>query len=283
MLAFPLSVFCFITDEYMKQVLTLSSMTFKGGIRDKTLSGIGILSLFFMLSTPLFASFSPRQVGAAAVDCSLSVLSLTGLLLTLFVGVTMMAGDIDKKSIYTVISQPISRDQYLIAKYLGFVLLIFISTIIIVLFSIPGIFISKNMYHLNNTIFWGSYFICVFFVFLKLCIMASAIFLFSTIATSTFLPFGVGIAFYFVSESIENVKRYIEGYGMDLTAPAVKFMTKLIYYIFPNFSAFDLKKEAIYGLTINSADLIYLFFYGVFYITILLVISVTIFNRREFM
>ena len=103
------------------------------------------------------------------------------------------------------------------------------------------------------------------------------------LATSTFLPLVLSFIFYFIGESIEEVKIFIEGVGKEKTSPIVKAVAQFAYYIFPNLSAFDLKAHAIYGLPLDYGNLLFVFLYSIFYTAIILTLSVMIFRRREFL
>ena len=274
-----------MNSNMMTKITSLAYITFKGGIRDRTIHTIVLLALLLLVSTPLFSSFSMRQVVAVAVDYNLSTISFIGLLLSIFAGINLITKDIDKRSIYTVISLPISRSQYLIAKFFGLVSLIFFSLLILTLFGSISIKLTSYLYpqDINSQIFWYKIFISILYIYLKLIIITSAVFLFSSFATSTFLPLVLSFIFYFIGESIEEVKIFIEGVGKEKTSPIVKAVAQFAYYIFPNLSAFDLKPHAIYGLPLDYGNLLFVFFYSIFYTAIILTLSVMIFRRREFL
>jgi ABC-type transport system involved in multi-copper enzyme maturation permease subunit len=271
-------------QSYYK-ITSLAYITFKGGIRDRTILGIVILAFLLLISTPLFASFSMRQVVAVAVDYNLSTISFLGLLLSIFAGINLITKDIDRRSIYTVISLPLSRSQYLIAKFFGLVSIIFFSLIILSAFGGFSILLTSYLYpqEINSVIFWYKFFLSIFYIALKLIIITSAVFLFSSFATSTFLPLVLSFIFFFIGESTEEVKTFIEGIGKEKTSPVIKVVAQSAYYIFPNLSAFDLKSHAIYGLPLDYSNLLFVFLYGVFYAGITLTLSVMIFGRREFL
>ena len=274
-----------MNSNIMTKITSLAYITFKGGIRDRTIHTIVLLALLLLISTPLFSSFSMRQVVPVAVDYNLSTISFIGLLLSIFAGINLITKDIDKRSIYTVISLPISRSQYLIAKFFGLVSLIFFSLIILTIFGSISILLTSYIYpqDINSEIFWYKIFISIFYIYLKLIIITSAVFLFSSFATSTFLPLVLSFIFYFIGESIEEVKTFIEGVGKERVNPVVKAVAQFAYYIFPNLSAYDLKPHAIYGLPLDYGNLLFVFLYGIFYTAIILTLSVMIFSRREFL
>jgi ABC-type transport system involved in multi-copper enzyme maturation permease subunit len=269
----------------MNKIKSLAFITFKGGIRDRTILGIVILAFLLLISTPLFSSFSMRQILAVAVDYNLSTISFIGIILSIFAGINLIARDIDRRSIYTVISLPISRSQYLIAKFLGLVYIIIFSSFILTLFGSISILITSHLYpqDLNSDIHWYKFFLSIFYIILKLIIITSAVFLFTSFATSPFLPLILSFIFYFIGESTEEVKTFIEGIGREKTSPIIKAVAQFAYYIFPNLSAFDLKPHAIYGLPLDYSALFYIFLYGIFYTGVILTLSVIIFSRREFL
>ncbi|MBI3815732.1 MAG: hypothetical protein HY279_14850, partial [Nitrospinae bacterium] len=174
---------------------------------------------------------------------------------------------------------------YLVAKFFGLVSIIFFSLSILTVFGGISILLTSYLYPqgINSEIFWYKFFLSIFYIALKLIIIVSAVFLFSSFATSTFLPLVLSFIFYFIGESTEEVKTFIEGIGKEKTSPVVKAVAQFAYYIFPNLSAFDLKSHAIYGLPLDYSNLIFVFSYGVFYAGIVLTISVIIFSRREFL
>ena len=274
-----------IRSLFMTKVISLAYITFKGGIRDRTIHTIVLLALLLLISTPLFSAFSMRQVVPVAVDYNLSTISFIGLLLSIFAGINLITKDIDKRSIYTVISLPISRSQYLIAKFLGLILLIVFSLFILTIFGSISIKLTAYLYpqDINSQIYWLKFFLSIFYIALKLIIIVSAVFLFSSFATSTFLPLVLSFIFYFIGESTEEVKTFIEGVGKERVSSVVKAVAQLAYYIFPNLSAYDLKPHAIYGLPLDYGNLLFVFLYGIFYTAIILTLSVMIFSRREFL
>src|SRR5512144_731443 len=117
----------------------IALITFKEGIRNRALYGITLFALLLFGVTALVATMIPREVGKVSVDMALSTISFAGLLIVLFVGINLLAKDLDKRTIYTVLSRPISRSQYIIGKFFGMVLLITVTTGVISLLAMGSI------------------------------------------------------------------------------------------------------------------------------------------------
>ena len=54
-----------------------------------------------------------------------------------------------------------------------------------------------------------------------------------------------------------------------------------VYYCIPNFAAFDFKVQAVYPLPVSLQGLLYSGAYFLIYTSIMLLIAVWAFNRRE--
>jgi hypothetical protein len=108
--------------------------------------------------------------------------------------------------------------------------------------------------------------------------------LFSTVATSNFLPLALSVGLYFGGYSAEAVRYFIRSAaGQKELGSAVKLFGNLVYWILPNFSAFDLKNQIIYGIALNAKELLLTQSYAVGYLGVLLVLAALAFSRREFL
>ena len=128
----------------MIAIWSVASITFKEGIKNRVLFGIFIIALLLFAATTVVTTLFMRDIVKVAVDLSLSTVSFAGLLTLLFVGVNLFAKDLDKRTIYMVISRPISRSEYLIGKFLGIVMLALVVVVFLGILSVLPVIISKN-------------------------------------------------------------------------------------------------------------------------------------------
>lgn len=130
----------------LKKIGSLSILTFKEGVRDRAILGIGLFSLMMMSITFIIISFFMRELNKVAVDINLSVITLAGLLLTFFVSINLMAKDIDKKTIYCVMSKPFSRAEYVWGKYFGLMLILLVAFVVLTVCSSVTVALAKFQY-----------------------------------------------------------------------------------------------------------------------------------------
>ena len=270
----------------MRSVFALAMITFKEGIRNRALFGIALLALFLFGFNIAVAGFFMRDVGKVTVDMNLSALSFAGLLLVFFVGVNLMAKDIDRKTIHLVLSKPISRAQYIWGKYLGIQFFVSVSLLLLFACSCLTVGFLLNLYPNYFIGFsWLNFFIACFFVLIKFAVLTAIVVFFSSITSSSLITLIFSLSIYVAGITIEEVVFYLRSElatQEKIISESLKNFIDIVSYILPNFSVFDFTLEAAHGLIIANNRLFLSFGYGVAYISILLLLAAFIFSRREF-
>lgn len=262
-------------------MLNLSLITFKGVMRDRIYHGILLISIFFLF-IPSVSSFSMRQVAQLAVTLSLSLTSFLLLLLAVFLGATSLWKDMERRYTHSVLGgTPINRMSYIFGKYSGISLFVMVTALLLGIMSIAVISFSAAANPPDRPLFWVNIFCAVFFDALKYCLLVAVAFLLSTVSTSFFLPIFGTIATFLAGSATQEVYDYLHtSQGAQLSG-GIKATALFFYYFLPNFSAFDLKANAIYSLPLDPGGLLLTFGYAVVYIAILLTSASLLFARRE--
>lgn len=270
----------------MKSIFALATITFKEGIRNRSLFGIALLSLFLFGLNITVAGFFMRDIGKVTVDMNLGALSFAGLLLVFFVGVNLIAKDIDRKTIQLVLSKSISRAQYIWGKYLGIQFFVTISLLLLVLFSCLTVGLLLQMYPGFFVGFsWVIFFQACFFVLVKFWVLSAVVVFFSSITSSSLITLIFSFSSYIAGVTIEEVVFYLKtelAAQEKIISESLRTVIDVVSYLLPNFSVFDFTIEAAHGLAIAPDRLLLSLGYAVIYIVIMLSAAATIFSRREF-
>jgi Cu-processing system permease protein len=265
-------------------IISLAHITFKEGIRNRALFGIFIMALLAFALTVILTDLFMRDIMRVAASLSLTTISFSGLLMVIFIGTNLLAKDIDKRTIYMVISRPISRAQYIIGKFIGLCLLIIVSVIFLGVISTIPVYIAGLSYANPHAIFnWSIYATAIIATTMKLMLIASIIILCSAITSTSFISLILTIAIYIIGSTNEVVKGFldIQTEGVVIT-PFMAGIIKFVYYVFPNLSAFDLKVQAVNGIALPAGYLAWTSMYWLLYIAIVVAASALIMERREF-
>lgn len=268
---------------FSKFISSIGGSTFLGGLRDRVLTGVLIAALISVLGMPVFTSFSLRDVTGVALTYALSLASALGVLIVLLVGGNLLSREMQNRTIYSVATLPISRSRYLVEKFLGFALLLFAAVAVLGVFNALGVHLLATLNPPDRPISWLNYFLCLVYDFEKLMVLASVLLFFSSFATSTLLPILLTLAVFVLGISTEKVKFFIETVkGAEQVSPFIRGVSKVIYYVFPNLSLFDLKTQAVYALPLDPRMLALTTLYGIGYVMVMLVLACAVFEKRNF-
>ncbi len=262
-------------------MIKIVGITFQGVLRDKVFHGILLVAGLFLF-IPSASAFSMRQVPQLAITLSLSLTSFLLLLLAVFLGGTSLWKDVERRYTHSVLGgTPISRASYVLGKYSGVSLFVMATAFLLGVLSLAAIWFAAMAYPPDRPLLWLNILIAVFFDALKYVLLVAVAFLLSTVSTSFFLPIFGTIATFLAGSATQNVYDYLQTPQGEQLSAGVKAAALFFYYMLPNFSAFDLKANAIYSLPLDPGGLLLTFAYAAVYIAILLSSASLLFTRRE--
>lgn len=261
-------------------MISMIGITLKGIFRDRVFQGILTAALAFM-AIPAVSTFSLRQVSELSITLSLSLISFIMLLLAVFLGGTSLWKDLERRYSYSVLSLPLTRGGYLLGRFAGIALFLLLTAALLGLVAcLVVLFVSGN-YPPERPIVWSYLVAAIVFDALKYILLVAVAVLFSSVSTSFFLPIFGTIATFLAGSASQQVYDYIHSPMGQKLPPLVCQAGSVLYYLLPNFSAFDLKVNAIYGVPLSWEGLALTLGYLAVYSALLLTGAVAIFSRRE--
>jgi len=265
----------------MHRFTQLTQMTYRSILRDRLLHVLLVLAVVTFLMVPAFSLFSMRQVQELSITLSLSAISFILMMLATLLGASSIWRDVEKKYTSSVLGLPLSRSDYLLAKFAGITFFLTVCTVLLGALALVVIALSSAQYGSSLEVRWENIITAIVFDYLKYILLTAVAIFFSSLSTSFFFPFLTTIAVYLCGSASQEVFEYVSGeYGNNIS-PATLIAIKGIYYLLPNFSAFNLKVQAIYALPLSVGSLAFTLVYFVVYTSLILWISVWSFARRE--
>jgi ABC-type transport system involved in multi-copper enzyme maturation permease subunit len=268
----------------MKNIVAVAIISFKEGLRQRVLYGILLFALFMMTGSVLLSGLFMRDIAKITIDFCLAAISIGGLLVPFFLAVNLLARDIERRTIFSLLSRAISRSQYILGKFGGLALL---TVTIVGILSLSGgaaIWTSKLLYgdqffqYLNIPALVSA----VLLGLVGLLMFTAVVVLWSSITTSSFLVTLLAIATYIIGNTMEELVRFMTTPppGVEISPVVQKTLTAALY-IFPNLAAFDLKLAAAHGLMASGGEILFLLAYGVGYTVAALCLAIFFFQRRD--
>jgi ABC-type transport system involved in multi-copper enzyme maturation permease subunit len=100
-------------------VLLIARNTFREATRDRLLAGVIGAGVLLLAVTQVLSPLAMGEGRRLTIDLGLSGISLLGLLVVLLVGTSLVAKELERRTIFNLLSRPISRPSYLVGKWVG--------------------------------------------------------------------------------------------------------------------------------------------------------------------
>jgi len=212
---------------------------------------------------------------------SISVVSFILILISIFIGGTILWKDFDRRYIISFASLPVSRSTYILGKFFGVAAFLLVVSCALGLCAFLVVYFTSIMHPPDRPIIWANLFISLGMDYLKYVFLVCFALLFSTVSTSFFLPVFGTISIFWLGSASQEAFDYIQTDGGARMPALAKLLVKAFYYVIPNFSAFDFKLAAIYGLPVAPSSVFMVLGYFTVYASLILGFTVIIFSRRE--
>ncbi len=266
----------------MKRIWSVAHNTFIEAIKDRVLFSLILFAFVMILSSLIFASISAEQYNKIVKDLGLTAISLIGIMISIFLGMGLVYKEIEKKTVYNIFSKPIRRYEFILGKYLGlsFTLLVNTAAMAFILFLLV---LYTEMRHAGlikyyyGGHYYAEFFKAVYFEYLEFIVIIGIALVFSSFTTPV-----MSVLFTFFLFAIGRFSSDIRLLAEQVKNPVVGFITEVIYRVIPNLEKFDVRREAVYGGSISVELILYTTAYAILYILALLVLSIIIFEKREF-
>ena len=106
----------------MRVIKYIAVNVFRESVRDRVLYNLVLFAILLMGVSFLIGELTAGQDIKVIKDLGLAAMSIFGLFIAVFIGIGLVSKEVEKKSIYSLLSKPISRQQFIIGKFLGLVL-----------------------------------------------------------------------------------------------------------------------------------------------------------------
>jgi ABC-type transport system involved in multi-copper enzyme maturation permease subunit len=245
--------------------------TFREAVRDRVLYNLIVFALILVASAPLFSQISIDIERLVLVNAGLSLISLFGVIIAIFLGIGLVSKEIEKKTLYTILSRPVRRWEFVAGKYLGLVLTLIVNAALMTL----GFFIALLITQRKLTGQDGSLLVAVYFIILSFLMITAITLLFSSFSTPIFsaiFAFAVFVIGTF-GDDLRNFAALAHGIS--------KWAATAAAYLLPNFAPLNVISQAAHAQPISGSLILFNTLYALVYSTAATAGAVVIFERRN--
>lgn len=270
----------------MTEILAIGLNTFREAIRNKVLYLILLFAVLLIGSSLFLSTLALDRALGVIKNLGLTAINVFGLLVALFIGVSLIPQEVESKTIYTIVSQGVRRWQFVLGKFLGLVLTVYANMAIMsaMFFGILIYFLS-GMEEVNMARDLGWMAAAIAMQLVEMLVIISIAILFSSFSTPilsavmTLMVYMIGTM---TNEFWDFIRLQWEKPGNDLLCRGLTF----IWYLCPQLDLMNLKKLAIYYAELPMDQTSFPFFAATFaglaYTAVVLGLACFVFSKRDF-
>ena len=267
----------------MSVTASIAVHVFKDSVRDKVLYNLVGFAVLMISASYLIGQLTAGQDVKIIKDLGLAATAIFGLFIAVFIGIGLVAKEVERRSIYTLLSKPVRRDQVILGKYAGLVLTLAVNLAVmaVALYCVLAYVSLTESEEFKRG--WEAPAVdpamlkAFFLIFVQLMLITAVALFFSTFSSpmlSAALTFGLYVAGHF-SQDLRNFEEVVD-------SPVAAYLAKGLHYALPNLAPFDIAAEVVHAQPVTLQYVALTTTYGLTYIAVLLLVAMFIFSRRDF-
>ncbi len=255
----------------LRAIKAVSINTAREAIRSKVFSSLIFFAVLLILSSIVLGEMSLHNEMRLATDGTLFFSTMFAMVISVYSSITLFYTEIERRTIYTILSKPTPRWQFLLGKYLGVQILTLMVVLFLAILSAGVIFYQADTIPVQIVWAFGS-------LYLQLAITTALAHLFATVASPLLAGF-VTVAC-FIAGNLFSQLRIIKAMLEDKENPLSSLIT-VIEHILPNLESLNLSRELTYQLAISGEYIMHAMLYSISYIGIILLIGMYTFSQKD--
>ena len=267
---------------------TIAVYTWRQGMRQKILIAFLLLSVLVIFGSSFLTAFLTQTTGTDTEvdieaklikDICVTTISIFGMLITIFISASVVPGEVQNKVVYTVLSKPVRRFQYLLGKFIGVQLIVILNLVLMGGLFFIALYAKQHI--LPTLLLWS-----ILLTYFEFLVVSAFTFAVSCSASSPVLPTIAGLFIYITGNLTEYLKDVYNRAGQtgQWFDELIGKLAHGLYQILPNLQNFSMKTQILY-LQPNDPpkDVQFpnLIAYGLAYAVAGYILAYWIFRRKE--
>ncbi|HZQ68849.1 MAG TPA: ABC transporter permease [Terriglobales bacterium] len=253
------------------RIANIASNTFREAVRDRVLYNLIAFALLLSGAAILVGQISIDIERLVVVNLGLTAVSLFGVVIAIFIGIGLVSKEIEKRTLYTMLSRPVRRWEFIVGKFLGLAGTLTVNTF----FMAIGVFgaLLYVSHHFRAGDAWVL--VALYFIVLQFLIVTALALLFSSFS-SPLLSAVFAFSLFIIGSFAEDLRGFAA-----LTQGLTRGLAVTAAYLVPNFSALNVISSVAHEQPVSGQLILYNSIYALIYAAAAVSGAVLIFERRN--
>jgi ABC-type transport system involved in multi-copper enzyme maturation permease subunit len=253
------------------RVRSIAFNTFREAVRDRVLYNLIVFALLLIGSALVFGQISIGIEKIVLINLGLTAISIFGVVIAIFIGIGLVAKEIDKKTLYTVLTRPVRRWEFVLGKFAGLIGTLAVNAGLMALGFFGALWLEQRKFVRSD----ANLLTALYFILLEFVIVTAVALLFSSFSTPLF-----STIFSFALFAVGTFGDDLRGFAAS-SHGAAKAVITLAAYLVPDLSSFNVISLVAHNQPIMPRLIALNTGYAFFYSALVLAGAILIFDRRN--
>lgn len=253
------------------RIVHIASNTFREAVRDRVLYNLIAFCLLLSAAAILVGQISIDIEKLVVINLGLTAVSLFGIVIAIFIGIGLVSKEIEKRTLYTVLSRPVRRWEFIVGKFFGLAGTLVVNTFFMAIGVFAALLYVAHHFHKPDA--W--ILVALYFIILQFLIICALALLFSSFS-SPLLSAVFAFSLFVIGSFAEDLRGFA-GMAHGLS----RWLATGAAYLVPNFSALNVIGSVAHEHPVAGPLIFYNTAYALTYAAVALCGAVLIFEHRD--
>jgi ABC-type transport system involved in multi-copper enzyme maturation permease subunit len=254
-----------------RRIFHIAANTFREAVRDRVLYNLIAFALLLTGAAVLVGQISIEIEKLVVINLGLTAVSLFGLVIAIFIGIGLVSKEIEKRTLYTVLSRPVRRWEFIAGKFFGLSGTLVVNTFFMAIGVFAALLYVAHPLHAADV----SIVVALYFIVLQFIIITALALLFSSFS-SPLLSAVFTFSLFLIGTFAEDLRGFAA-----MTHGLTRWLATGAAYAVPNFSALNVITSVAHGEAVATKLIVYNTAYALAYAITVVAGATLIFERRS--
>lgn len=253
------------------RIAFIASNTFREAVRDRVLYNLIAFALLMTGAAILVGQISIGIERLVVINLGLTAVSLFGVVIAIFIGIGLVSKEIEKRTLYTVLSRPVRRWEFIAGKFFGLAGTLIVNTLCMAIGVFGALLYVSHKFQKAD----GWVLVALYFIVLQFLIITALALLFSTFS-SPLLAAVFAFSLFIIGTFSEDLRGFASiAHGVQ------RWLAAATAYVIPNISALNVIGQVAHEQPVSTELIVFNTAYALVYSAMALFGAMLIFEYRN--
>lgn len=253
------------------RIVTIAFNTFREAVRDRVLYNLIAFALLMIGAALLVGEISVGIERIVLVNLGLTSISLFGIVIAVFLGIGLVSKEIEKRTLYTLLTRPVQRWEFICGKFCGLTGTLAVNAFLMTVGFFAALLYQAHRFQRTD----GWLLVAIYFILLQFIILTALALLFSSFS-SPLLSAILAFALFVIGTFAEDLRSLAA-----MTKGVAHWPLMVVAYVVPNFASFNIISAVAHEQPVAAPIIVWNTLYAALYAGAALAAAVLILERRN--